>query len=525
VSNDLIVNVSPEEVSIALMREKELVELNREKNNYAFNVGDYYLAKVSRVIPNLNAAFIDVGYEKDAFLHYLDLGPDIHSLIKYVQETISGKQKTSNLMYFKYEEEIKKDGKIGDVVKAGQLVLVKIAKEPISQKGPRLSCEMALPGRHIVLVPFSDKISVSSKIREASERDRLKKIMQSVLPKNFGAILRTASENLTLADIEKDLNELMARWESMHQMLLQGKAPSKVLGEKNRTTTMLRDMVNKNFTFDHIHVNDPKYFGDIQEYVHKNFPDKDKVVKLFSGRMPIFEHFGITKQIKSLFGRQVHMKSGAYLIIEHTEALHVIDVNSGNNVKSGDTQEASALAVNLEAAEEIARQLKLRDMGGIIVVDFIDMYKMEHKKILFKKMRDMMKEDKAKHNVLPPSKIGLIQITRERVRPQVNIEVNEVCPSCKGTGKIGPSVVMVDEIYTRLVNLCKDPAVKKPLKLEVHPYVEAFITKKTGGGLFSTQNLLKDWQKKIGSKFTVEGRDSFQFLEYKFIDVTGEEIL
>jgi ribonuclease G len=219
------------------------------------------------------------------------------------------------------------------------------------------------------------------------------------------------------------------------------------------------------------------------------------------------------------------MKSGAYLIIEHTEALHVIDVNSGNNVKSGDTQEASALAVNLEAAEEIARQLKLRDMGGIIVVDFIDMYKMEHKKILFKKMKEVMKEDKAKHNVLPPSKIGLIQITRERVRPQINIEVNEVCPSCKGTGKIAPSVVMTDELEIRLNNLCKDPAVKKPLQLLVHPYVETYIKKKTGGGLFSTQSLLKDWHKKAGHKFTLEGRDSFQFLEYKFLDATGEEIL
>ncbi len=523
-SNDLIVNVSPDEVSIALLREKELVELNREKNNYAFNVGDYYLAKVSRVIPNLNAAFIDVGYEKDAFLHYLDLGPDIRSLNKYVQETISGKQKTSNLMYFKYEEEIRKDGKIGDILKAGNYVLVKIAKEPISQKGPRLSCEMALPGRHIVLVPFSDKVSVSSKIREASERDRLKKIMQSILPKNFGAILRTAAENLSLEEIEKDLNELKDRWESMHKMISQGKAPSKVLGEKNRTTTMLRDMVNKNFTFENIHVNDPKYFGDIKEYVHRTFPDKEKDVKLFNGRVPIFEHFGITRQIKSLFGKQVPMKSGAYLIIEHTEALHVIDVNSGNNVKSSESQEASALAVNLEAAMEIGRQLRLRDMGGIIVVDFIDMYRMEHKKILFKKMREVMKEDKAKHNVLPPSKIGLIQITRERVRPQINIEVNEVCPSCKGTGKVGPTVVIIDEIEIKLNNLCKDPKVKTPLQLLVHPYVDAYI-KKTTGGFFSKKSTYKDWLKKYGNKFTIEPRDAFQFLEYRFMDPTGEEVL
>lgn len=518
-ANDIIVNVSPEEVSIALLADKELVDLSKEKNNNAYNVGDYYLAKVTRVIPNLNAAFVDVGYEKDAFLHYLDLGPDIRSLNKYVTETINGKQKTSNLMYFKYEEEIKKDGKITDVVKAGQYLLVKIAKEPISQKGPRLSCELALPGRHIVLVPFSDKVSISSKIKEDKERDRLKKLMNSIVPKNFGAIVRTAAENLSVEELEKDLNELKAKWDHMHYAIAQGKTPSKVLGELNRTTTILRDMVNKNFTFNNIHVNDQKYYEEVKEYISSTFPEKTKDVKLFTGRVPIFEHFGITKQIKALFGRNVPLKSGAYLIIEHTEALHVIDVNSGNNVKSGDSQEASALAVNLEAANEIARQLHLRDLGGIIVVDFIDMYKIENKKILFKHMKDVMKNDKAKHNVLPPSKIGLIQITRERTRPQINIEVTEVCASCNGTGKIGPSVVILDEIEIKLNNFIKDPEIKKPLNLIVHPFIESHIKK----GFFSS--IYKTWRKNTKKQFKMESRTSYQFLEYRFFDAIGEEIL
>lgn len=517
-SNDLIVNVSPEEVSIALMRDKDLTELNKEKNNYAYNVGDYYLAKVSRVIPNLNAAFVDVGYEKDAFLHYLDLGPDIRSLNKFVQETISGKQKAANLMYFKFEPQIQKNGKIGDVVRPGQHLLVKIAKEPISQKGPRLSCELALPGRYIVLVPFSDKISVSSKIRESAERDRLRRLIQSILPKNFGCIIRTAAENQKVADLDKDMNDLVAKWELMHKGIATSKAPAKVLGEMNRATTMLRDMVNKNFSFDSIHVNDKNYFEDLKEYVHNAFPEKEKGVKLFSGRVPIFEHFGVNRQIKQLFGRNVPMKSGAYLIIEHTEALHVIDVNSGNNVKSGESQEASALAVNLEAADEIARQLRLRDIGGIIVIDFIDMYKQDHKKILYKKMKEAMKDDKAKHNVLPPSKIGLIQITRERVRPQVNIETTETCPSCNGTGKIGASVVLVDEIEIKLNNLLKDSNIKTPLSLVVHPYVEAYLKK----GWFNS--MYKQWRKKFNKKFTLESRTSYQFLEYRFFAPNGEEI-
>lgn len=520
-SNDLIVNVSPDEVSIALMRGKELTELNKEKNNYAYNVGDYYLAKVTRVIPNLNAAFVDVGYEKDAFLHYLDLGPDIRSLNKYVQETISGKQKSSNLMYFKFEPQIRKEGKIGDVLKPGYHVLVKIAKEPISQKGPRLSCELALPGRYIVLVPFSDKISVSSKVKDSAERDRLKRLIQSIIPKNFGCIIRTAAENQKVLDLERDMQDLVNKWETMHKAISVSKAPAKVLGEMNRATTMLRDMVNKNFSFDAIHVNDKSYFEELKEYVHNAFPDKEKAVKLYSGRMPIFEHFGVNRQIKLLFGRNVPMKSGAYLIIEHTEALHVIDVNSGNNVKSGETQENSALAVNLEAADEIARQLRLRDIGGIIVIDFIDMYRAENKKTLFKKMKEAMKDDKAKHNVLPPSKIGLIQITRERVRPQVNIETQETCPSCGGSGKIGASVVVIEEIENKLNNLLKDSRVKTPITLVVHPYVEAYLKKPTG----FFKSMYKDWRKKTGKKFTLESRTSFQFLEYRFFDPVGEEIV
>lgn len=514
-NHDLIVHVSPEEVSIAQLQDKELVELNKEKNNYAYNVGDYYLAKVSRVIPNLNAAFIDVGYEKDAFLHYLDLGPQIRSLNKFVQDTLSGKQKASHLMYFKFEPEIQKDGKIGDVLKPGQHMLVKIAKEPISNKGPRLSCELALPGRYLVLVPFSDKISISSKIRDAAERDRLRKLLQSIQPKNFGVIVRTAAENQKVMDLDKDLNELIARWESMYKGIAEGKAPEKVLGELNRTTTLLRDMMNKDFQYDNIFVNDKTYFNEITQYMRETIPDKEKSVKLYTGRMPIFEHFGITKQIKSLFGRNVPMKSGAYLIIEHTEALHVIDVNSGNNVKSKESQEGSALAVNLEAATEIARQLRLRDIGGIIVIDFIDMYKAENRKILFKRMREVMATDRAKHNVLPPSKIGLIQITRERVRPQVHIETQENCPSCGGSGKIGASVVLVDEIEIKLANVSAESTSKKPLTLVVHPYVEAYLRK----GFFNS--IYKQWKKKHG-KFTLESRQSLQFLEYHIQDATGE---
>lgn len=520
-SNDLVINVSPEEVIIAQLKNKELVELNKERRSYAFNVGDYYLARVTRVIANLNAAFVDVGYEKDAFLHYLDLGPEIRSLNKFVGETLAGRLKHPSLQHFRFEPQIKKDGKIADVLKAGQHVLVKIAKEPISQKGPRLSCELSFPGRYIVLVPFSDKVSVSTKIRDAEERERLKNILTAVQPKNFGIIVRTAAEHKSQEDLEKDLADLKKRWSSIHAGLKEANPPSKVLGELNRTTTLLRDMVNKDFAFDNIYVNDQDYFDQIREYALANFPEREKTVKLFKGRLPIMEHFGVNRMVKMLFGKNVPLKSGAYLIIEHTEALHVIDVNSGNNTKSGDSQEAAALAVNLEAAEEIARQLRLRDIGGIIVVDFIDMYKADNRKVLYKKMKDAMKDDRAKHNVLPPSKIGLIQITRERVRPQIHMETTEVCPACAGTGKIESSILLADEIETRLINASRDLP-PGPITLMVHPYVEAYL--KQGKGLFSDKSLLGKWKKSLGRTLQLESRTTFHMLEYHVFDPRGEEV-
>lgn len=521
-SNDLIVNVSPEEVIIAQLQNKELVELNKERRSYAFNVGDYYLARVTRVIPNLNAAFVDVGYEKDAFLHYLDLGPEIRSLNKFVNETLAGRLKHPSLQHFRFEPQIQKDGKIGDVLKAGQHVLVKIAKEPISQKGPRLSCELSFPGRYIVLVPFSDKVSVSTKIREPEERERLKSILSAVQPKNFGIIVRTAAENKSREDLEKDLGELKKKWATIHANIRDGKAPEKVLGELNRATALLRDMVNKDFAFDSIYVNDEAYYEQIKSYAIANFPEREKTIKLFTGRLPIMEHFGINRMVKTLFGKNVPLKSGAYLIIEHTEALHVIDVNSGNNTKSGDSQESAALAVNLEAAEEIARQLRLRDIGGIIVVDFIDMYKAENRKILYKKMKEAMKSDRAKHNVLPPSKIGLIQITRERVRPQIYMETTEVCPACAGTGKVEATILLTDQIEIKLNNRLKQLP-SGPVTLIVHPYVEAYI--KQGKGLFRDKSLLAQWQKAIGRKINLEARTTYHMLEYHLFDVHGEEIL
>jgi ribonuclease G len=518
VNYDLVINSTPNEVVIALLNEKRLVELHREKNNSKFSVGDIYFGKVKKVMTGLNAAFVDVGYEKDAFLHYLDLGPQASSLYKFVEQTRSGKQNVSNLMYFKNLPDIKKDGKINDIVKSGQQILVQVAKEPISAKGPRITSEISLAGRYLVLIPFADKISVSSKIKNFEEKNRLKQLMQTIKPKNFGVIVRTVAESKSVADLENDLNDLVARWELCHKTLKTATPPHRVLGEVDRTNAILRDFLNA--SFNNIHVNDKKLFEELKSYIHTIAPEKESIAKFYDSKTPIFDHFGIEKQIKSLFGKTVHLKSGAYLVVEHTEALHVIDVNSGNRAKSTNTQEQNAFEVNLEAAIEVARQLKLRDMGGIIVVDFIDMHNQDNRKLLFDKLKEEMKTDRAKHNILPPSKFGLIQITRQRLRPEVNVEVLETCPSCNGTGKIQPSLLFVDQIENALRFIVQEQN-EKQLTLHVHPYIEAFITK---GSLFK-KSLQKKWQSAYGQKFKIQPMASLGFMEYKFLNKDGDEIV
>lgn len=514
-SYELIINHNKGEVLIALLQDKKLVELHKEKSNNQFSVGDIYLGKVSRVMKGLNAAFVDVGYDKDAFLHYLDLGHQFRSLCKYTDEVIKNKQNSPSLMYFKPEPDISKDGKIDEVIKPGMSILVQIAKEPISAKGPRITSEISIPGRYLVLIPFNDKVTISSKIKDEQERDRLSNFLKQIKPKNFGIIIRTAAEGKNTSDIENDLNDLLSKWEQIFKELKTARPPYKVLGEANRISVLLRDLLNEQFNA--IYVNDDKLYKEILNYVQTIAPEKKDIVRKYDNKLPIFDVFGVEKQIKSLFGKTVYLKSGAYLIVEHTEALHVFDVNSGNRAKSSASQEENALEVNLEAAEEIARQLRLRDMGGIIVIDFIDMYNQENRKILYERLKEFMKYDRAKHNILPPSKFGLVQITRQRLRPEVNIEVLEVCPSCGGTGKIQPSILFVEQIEKTLNYIITDMK-EKNISLAVHPYIEAYLTK----GLRSKIN---QWRWKYKQWIKILPMDSYAFMEYRFFNAAGEEII
>ena len=508
-TSELIIDVKEKEISIALLEDKNLVEYQTEPRSVSFSVGNVYIAKVRKLMPGLNASFVDVGCEKDAFLHYLDLGAQINSFQKYLKQLQSDRK---NLYPFEKASrlpDLKKDGSIASTLSKDEEILVQIVKEPISTKGPRLTGELSFAGRYLVLMPFHDKVSVSSKIKSSEERARLKQIIQSARSRNIGVIVRTVAEGCDGEELKRELNILTKKWEEVLKKVQQTqKRPQLVYEETSRAVALLRDLFNP--TYSAIYVNNESVFAEIKDYITLIAPEKSNIVKLYEGRLPIFDNFGITKQLKSGFGKTVNYKHGAYLIIEHTEAMHVVDVNSGNRTKAENDQEKNALEVNLGAADELARQLRLRDMGGIIIVDFIDMHLAEDRQLLYERMCKNMQNDRARHNILPLSKFGLMQITRQRVRPAMNINVEEVCPTCFGKGTIKSSLLFTDQLERKINYLVKKIGEKK-FTLLVHPYVAAYINK----GFIS---LKRRWQLKYGFGVKVIASQKLAFLQYEFYD-------
>ncbi len=512
--SELIVDVQPSEVSIALLEDSRLVSLQKEARNIAYAVGDIYLAKVKKLMPGLNAAFVNVGYEKDAFLHYLDLGSQFSTYSSFIKQAIDEKKADASVQKTKRLAPIDKHGTITSVLQPGQELLVQIVKEPISSKGPRLTTEITLTGRYMVLIPFGDKISISQKIKTTEEKLRLRQLIESIKPKNFGVIIRTSAEGKSVRELHNELRTLLGCWEDTIAKARKATAPALVFEEESRIVGMLRDVFSP--TFESIHVNDKEVYDQILKYVSLIAPESKDIVKLYESDTPIFDHFGITRQIKSSFGKTVSFKSGAYVIIEHTEALHVIDVNSGNRSKAAADQESNALEVNLRAADEIARQLRLRDMGGIIVIDFIDMNKAEHRQALYDHMREIMANDRARHNILPLSKFGLMQITRQRVRPALDITTTEECPSCHGKGEVRPSLLFTDTLHEKLDYLVNTLKVKHFI-LYVHPFVSAYLKK-------GFPSLYRRWQLEFGFSFKIVPDESLAYLQYKVVDREHNEI-
>ncbi|GHT02939.1 ribonuclease G [Bacteroidia bacterium] len=512
--SELVIDVQPTEVSIAMLEDARLVEFQKEARNISFSVGDVYLGKIRKLMPGLNAAFVDVGYKKEAFLHYADLGSNFHSLDKFLKAAVADKRKLPPLGKFISQPDIPKDGTLTDILTLGDDILVQIVKEPISTKGPRLSAEISFAGRYLVMMPFGDKVSVSSKIKSSEERVRLKHLIQSIKPKHFSVIVRTSAKGKRVVELDVELKTLLKRWEDNMAKLSKVKAPTLIYEETGRTVALLRDIFSP--TFEHIYVNDEEIYNELRDYVSLIAPDRVKIVELYKDDTPILDNFNVTKQLKSGFGKTVTFKKGAYLIIEHTEAMHVIDVNSGNRSKATVGQENTAVDVNMAAAVEIARQLRMRDMGGIIAIDFIDLHEAENRQKLYECMRTVMASDRAKHNILPLNKFCVMLITRQRVRPILDFANTEVCPVCFGKGEIKPSILFTDVLESKVGDLIKQLKVKN-FKLHVHPFIAAYLNQG-----FITRKMR--WQMKYKTRFKVIPDQSLGFLEYKFFDKNRNEL-
>lgn len=511
---ELIISYENESTKIALLEDGRLFELHEEEDNNEFNVGDLFLGRVKKLAPNLNAAFVNIGYEKDAFLHYQDLGPDFLSYQKFLKDTFAKRQQTSSLKNFQVQKDIDKHGTVDKVLAKDDVVLIQITKEPISTKGPRISTQISLTGRFLVLIPFDNKVSISKKIKSAEDRERLKTLIDSIKPEGFGVIIRTVAEGKKVAELHNDMNQLIQKWETAFKNIQKQKVPSKVLSEEDRASAILRDNFNQDFTG--IICDDEQMVSDIRNYLDVIAPDRQKIVQFYDSHIPLLEYYNVEKQMKQSFGKHVNIPSskGAYLVIEHTEALHVVDVNSGPNIASAANNKDHALTVNKMAATEIARQLRLRDMGGIIVVDFIDMTNPEHRKQLYEHFKEEMKRDKARHKILPPSKFGLIQMTRQRVRPEKQIHTKEENPNADG--EILAPIVVVERMEEMIRNLIQKE--KGKVYLHVHPFVEAYLTK----GIMSIQT---KWYLKYKKWVTIIPRDSFKYLEYRLYNAKKEELV
>ena len=511
---ELIISTSAEGVQLALIEDKQLVELHKEKTENKIQVGDIYVGKIRKIMPGLNAAFVDVGEDKDGFMHYLDLGLDYKSVDKYIRLAMNGDASVRTLNGFKIEPVMEKNGNLADVLKVGQLVLTQVAKEPISTKGPKLTGDISFAGRYLVISPFGNNVAISQKIKGKEERGRLRRLIQSIKPENFSVIVRTIAEGKDVADLDTDLRQLMNQWKTMTERLKRISGPQKLVAEVSATSALIRDVLTDDFNT--VYVDNEEMYNEVRNYVATIAPDKVDIVKHYKMETPIFEQFGVLRDIRRAFGRIVTIRSGVYLYVEHTEAMHVIDVNSGNHFKAGSGQEDTALQVNLESAKEIVRQMRLRDLGGIVIIDFVDMQKAEHRKQLYDYVCEEMKRDKARHTVLPLSKFGLMQITRQRVRPAVEVEVQEKCPFCEGTGTIKSSFIVVDEIESNIRYL-SDSQNERRLTIITHPYVEAYLTK----GFMSVR---RKWSRQYHMRLAIKPSEQLGLLEYKFLNAQGEEI-
>ena len=503
--NQIIIHSSGKQTRIALLENGELAQLFIESEENQRTVGDIYLARVHKVMGGIRAAFIDVGMQKDAFLHFSDAGDNLGSYIKMLNgEKSITKQAQKELDNFDKLSNYDKQILAGKLLRPDQQVLVEIVKEPIGSKGPRVSTDITIAGRFLVLIPMGKFIAISKKISHHKERRRLKQVVGSMLPEGFGIIVRTVAQGQDNEILEEDMRTILKKWERILNKLEDAKPPALLYKDLDMTESLIRDLFAKQY--DRVLIDDYQLYKSIKGYVSNVAPKMLPSVQLYKGKEHIFDHMNIAGDVNSIFSPRVRMQSGGYLIFEQTEAMYVVDVNSGPYAAK-QKQEDNSLKTNLEAAREIAKQLRLRDIGGIIVVDFIDQRIDKNRKKIYDELKKEFKKDRAKTNVIGMSDFGLVQITRQRIRPSVVNSVSKVCPMCGGSG----SVVTRDTIVTDIeswISTFRSTSDFRAVDLYINPYLKSFLER----GFF---NLRWRWMIKYRLKICLVADESVSLNEFK----------
>ena len=489
---DIVVNVQNRETRVGIVEDSRLAEVYVERSGQQ-SVGSIYKCRVKNVLGGMDAAFVDIGLEKNAFLYSGDILP--YAVSADTKPRWSGRFRS-----------------ISGMIKEGQELLVQVVKAPRAAKGARVSTKITLPGRYVVLLPESDTIGVSKRIGP-EEHDRLKALLEAVRPEGFGVIARTEADGQSAEEISRDIDTMVRIWNGICENAAGAGSPSVIYQELSLIYKIIRD----NFTHEttNMYIDSESEFNKARELAKALAPGLAGRIRHYGDKQPIFERFGLERDYQQMFKRKIWLRSGGYICIDIAEALTVIDVNTGKFTGNKSLTE-TVLTTNIQAAEEIARQIRLRDLGGIIVVDFIDMNVAEDRQKLYERMCENMKKDRARHNILPLSKFGLMQITRQRVRPAMDVDTSEDCPTCFGTGKIKSSILFTDQLESKIDYLVTKLKITK-FSLHVHPYVAAYINQ----GLIS---LKRRWQMKYGFGLKVIPNQSYAFLQYAFFGTDKQEI-
>jgi len=477
---EIIINSSESQTRVAITEDGNLIDFFVDYPENRRMVGDIYLGKVARVLPGIRAAFINIGMKHDAFLHFSDIGMRTKDFQALAGEETELEEDDDTEERSQTPQLQNQDTKLINGVpklKKGQEIVIQITKEPVSNKGVRVSTSVSIPGRFCVLLPFDNKVGISKKINDFKERKRLRNLARGILPPNYGLIIRTVAKNQSEEALSEDLNLLKKTWEKIEAAIKSEQPPALVYQDLNTTSSVIRDLFTPDIS--KVAIDSKKLYKQIKDYVELVHPDLAEKVEYYKAKQSVFETYKIEEQIKTLFGRKVPMKSGGYLIIEHTEAMVVIDVNSGRYAANKD-QEINSLKTDLEAAREIARQLRLRDIGGLIVVDFIDLEDDKNRKKIYDELKKEFRKDRAKVSLLPMSDFGLVEITRQRIRQNIIQMTFEQCPYCAGTGLLTKKSHVLHEIEEWLSKR-KTSNTERSFTLKCHPA----ISSKLNEGVFS----------------------------------------